>query len=113
MNKDDFVFGTRAVIEAIKNNRNIEKIFLKKGLKNELSTKLFQLIREEQIPFQFVPIEKINRITRKNHQGNSTTSKLFCLESMKKGKIRLFLFSTRLPTLEILVQLFVPQNVPA
>ncbi len=69
MNKDEFVFGTRAVIEAIKNNRNIEKIFLKKGLKNDLSQELFQLIREEQVPFQFVPIEKINRITRKNHQG--------------------------------------------
>lgn len=69
MNKDDFVFGTRAVIEAIKNKRNIEKVFLKKGLKNELSQELFQLIRDEEIPFQFVPIEKINRITRKNHQG--------------------------------------------
>ena len=69
MNKDEFVFGTRAVIEAIKTDRFIEKIFLKKGLKNELSLELFQLIREEQIPFQFVPVEKINRITRKNHQG--------------------------------------------
>ena len=69
MNKDDFIFGTRAVMEAINNNRNIEKIFLKKGLKNELSQELFQLIRDEQIPFQFVPVEKINRITRKNHQG--------------------------------------------
>ncbi len=69
MNKDEFVFGTRAVIEAIKTGRFIERIFLKKGLKNELSQELFQLIREEQIPFQFVPIEKINRITRKNHQG--------------------------------------------
>jgi len=69
MDKDEFIFGTRAVIEAIKNNRNIEKIFLKKGLKNELSRELFQLIKEAQIPFQFVPPEKINRITRKNHQG--------------------------------------------
>jgi 23S rRNA (guanosine2251-2'-O)-methyltransferase len=69
MNKDEFIFGTRAVMEAIKTNRHIEKIFIKKGLKNELSQELFQLIKEEQIPFQFVPLEKINRITRKNHQG--------------------------------------------
>ncbi|MBN1985917.1 MAG: 23S rRNA (guanosine(2251)-2'-O)-methyltransferase RlmB [Prolixibacteraceae bacterium] len=69
MNKDEFIFGTRAVMEAIKTNRLIEKIFIKKGLKNELSQELFQLLKEEQIPFQFVPLEKINRITRKNHQG--------------------------------------------
>ncbi len=69
MEKSEFIFGTRAVIEAIRNNRNIEKILLKKGLKNELSQELFHLIRESQIPFQYVPVEKINRITRKNHQG--------------------------------------------
>ena len=69
MNKDEFIFGTRAVMEAIKTNRHIEKIFIKKGLKNDLSQELFLLLKEEQIPFQFVPLEKINRITRKNHQG--------------------------------------------
>lgn len=66
---DEFVFGTRAVIEAIKNNRFIEKVFIKQGLKNELFSELLQLIQENQIVFQYVPIEKINRITRKNHQG--------------------------------------------
>lgn len=66
---EDFVFGTRAVIEAIKNNRFIDKVLIKKGLKNELFNELFQLIEKNKIAFQFVPIEKINRITRKNHQG--------------------------------------------
>ena len=69
MNKEDFVFGTRAVIEAIKTGKTIDKILIKKGLKNELVTELYQLIRENKIFFQYVPIEKINRITRKNHQG--------------------------------------------
>lgn len=69
MNKEDYIFGTRSVIEAIKNGRNIERVLIKKGLDNDLFTVLFQLVKENSIPFQFVPVEKINRITRKNHQG--------------------------------------------
>ena len=69
INKDDFLFGTRAVIEAIKNGKTIDKILIKKGLRNELIAELQQLIKENEIAVQYVPIEKINRITRKNHQG--------------------------------------------
>ncbi|NQU84400.1 MAG: 23S rRNA (guanosine(2251)-2'-O)-methyltransferase RlmB, partial [Mariniphaga sp.] len=69
MNKEDFVFGTRAVQEAVNSNKPIDKILFKKGLNNELFHELYAQIKAENIPFQFVPIEKINRITRKNHQG--------------------------------------------
>ena len=69
MSKEEYIFGTRAVIEAIKNGRTIDRILIKKGLKNELYQELFNLIKQTDIPFQFVPVEKINRITRKNHQG--------------------------------------------
>ncbi len=69
INKEDFVFGTRAVIEAIKKGKAVDKILIKKGLKNELVSELHELIRENKIVFQYVPLEKINRITRKNHQG--------------------------------------------
>lgn len=69
MSSEDFIFGTRAVIEAIKSNRSIEKVLLRKGLDNPLFSELFLLIKENNIPFQFVPVEKINRVTRKNHQG--------------------------------------------
>jgi 23S rRNA (guanosine2251-2'-O)-methyltransferase len=69
MNNDDFIFGTRAVIEAIKNGRPVEKVLIKKGLENDLFRQLFALVKENNIPFQFVPLEKINRVTRKNHQG--------------------------------------------
>lgn len=69
MNKEDFVFGTRAVIEAIKKGKTIDKILVKKGLSNELFHELQLLIKENNISIQSVPIEKINRITRKNHQG--------------------------------------------
>jgi len=69
MNPEDYVFGTRAVIEAIRNGKTIDKILIKKGLSNELFSELHQLIKENNIVFQYVPVEKINRITRKNHQG--------------------------------------------
>jgi len=69
VNKEDYLFGTRSVIEAIKQNKTIDKILIKKGLRNELFRELQTLIKEDNIPVQYVPIEKINRITRKNHQG--------------------------------------------
>lgn len=69
MNKEDFIFGTRAVIEAIKNGKTIEKVLIKKGLNNELFNELQGLIKENNIQVQSVPVEKINRVTRKNHQG--------------------------------------------
>lgn len=69
MQQEEFIFGTRAVIEAIQQGKNIEKILLKKGINNELIQQLSLLIRENNIPFQYVPLEKINRVTRKNHQG--------------------------------------------
>ncbi|WP_198152381.1 23S rRNA (guanosine(2251)-2'-O)-methyltransferase RlmB [Draconibacterium sediminis] len=69
IDKEDFLFGTRAIIEAIKKGKTIDRILIKKGLRNELITELQELIKENEIGVQYVPIEKINRITRKNHQG--------------------------------------------
>ncbi len=66
---DDLVFGIRAVIEAIQAGKEIDKVLIKKGLVGDLFKELFDLIRIKQIAFQYVPIEKINRISRKNHQG--------------------------------------------
>lgn len=67
--RDDLIFGTRAIIEAIKAGKEIDKLFLQKGLNNDLILELTQLASHRNIPFSKVPIEKINRITRKNHQG--------------------------------------------
>lgn len=68
-NSDDFIFGIRAVIEAIDSGKDIDKILIKKGLGGDLFKELFEKIRANELPFQYVPLEKINRITRKNHQG--------------------------------------------
>ncbi|HNU78004.1 MAG: 23S rRNA (guanosine(2251)-2'-O)-methyltransferase RlmB [Prolixibacteraceae bacterium] len=67
--RDDFIFGTRAVMEAIRAGRPIDKVLIRNGLSNELFGELYGLIRENGVAFQYVPAEKMDRITRKNHQG--------------------------------------------
>jgi 23S rRNA (guanosine2251-2'-O)-methyltransferase len=66
---DDFVFGIRAIIEAIRFGKQVDKILMKHGQKGDLMQELFDLVKEHDIPIQRVPVEKIDRITRKNHQG--------------------------------------------
>jgi len=66
---DDFIFGIRAVMEAIAAEKDIEKVILQAKTDSENHRELFQLVREKGISFQFAPLEKLNRITRKNHQG--------------------------------------------
>jgi len=68
-NSKDYIFGIHPVLEAIKAGRDMNKILLRKGVKSEVFTSLQKLIRQNNIPFQYVPIEKLNRITRANHQG--------------------------------------------
>jgi len=67
--KDEMLFGFHSIIEAIKSNKTFEKIFIKKGLQGDLFQECFKLIRDADIPFQYVPIQKLNRITRASHQG--------------------------------------------
>lgn len=67
--KNNIIFGVRAVMEAIEAGTSIDKIFLKNDTTGELSKELSQLARERNIPVQRVPLEKLNRLTRKNHQG--------------------------------------------
>ncbi|MBL7875648.1 MAG: 23S rRNA (guanosine(2251)-2'-O)-methyltransferase RlmB [Cyclobacteriaceae bacterium] len=69
MEKTEMIFGTRAVMEAIKAKREIEKIFIQAGLNNDLIKELIQTARANSVPFTFVPQEKLNRLSSKNHQG--------------------------------------------
>jgi len=69
MDSSDYIYGLRAIIEAIDADKEIDKIFIKKDLSGDLASELFERIRQRHIPVQRVPVERINRITRKNHQG--------------------------------------------
>ncbi len=67
--KKNYIYGIRAVIEAIKSGKTIEKVLFRKDLKGALFGELFSIVKKENVPFQFVVNERINRITTKNHQG--------------------------------------------
>jgi 23S rRNA (guanosine2251-2'-O)-methyltransferase len=66
---NQLVFGIRAVIEAIKSGQEMESIYIQRGLRGELFHELRELMNEYQLSAQLVPVEKLNRLTAKNHQG--------------------------------------------
>ena len=69
MQKTTQIFGLRAIIEAINADKNIDKVFLQKGLKGDLFKELESLINHNRINASYVPIEKLNKLTQNNHQG--------------------------------------------
>ncbi|PKP49896.1 MAG: 23S rRNA (guanosine(2251)-2'-O)-methyltransferase RlmB [Bacteroidetes bacterium HGW-Bacteroidetes-11] len=66
---NNLVYGIRPVIEAIAAGRDIDRLMLQQGLKGELLPELRRLINEFAIPYQYVPVEKLNRLVRGVHQG--------------------------------------------
>lgn len=65
----DMIFGIRAVIEAIQAGKEIDKILMRRDMTSELSRELFAALNGMQVPVQYVPLEKLNKLTVKNHQG--------------------------------------------
>jgi|TARA_B110000967_G_C18898707_1_gene572850 23S rRNA (guanosine2251-2'-O)-methyltransferase len=69
-NTSSKIFGIRAVIEAIDSNATIQKVYLQKDLKGSLFSELNSRIKEHNISTSFVPIEKLNHLSKNsNHQG--------------------------------------------
>jgi 23S rRNA (guanosine2251-2'-O)-methyltransferase len=66
---EDIIYGVRSVIEAIKAKRPINKIYIQKGMNKELFKELKEELADQKYSLQFVPIHKLNKLTRKNHQG--------------------------------------------
>ena len=67
------VFGIRAIIEAIDSNKSINKVFIQRGLNNKNGFELIKKLNSKSIEISYVPIEKLNRLTPKNHQGAVAT----------------------------------------
>lgn len=63
------IFGIRAVIEAVEAGKEIDKVIVKRELQGDLFKELSAVLSVHNIPIQKVPVERINRFTRKNHQG--------------------------------------------
>jgi 23S rRNA (guanosine2251-2'-O)-methyltransferase len=63
------IFGIRAILEALNSEKPIDKVWLLKGTKSKLFEQLLYKLREKNIAFSFVPVERLSRFSEKNHQG--------------------------------------------
>lgn len=98
------IFGIRTVIEAVHSGKSIDKVFIQKGLRGDLFNELDTLLRKESISTSFVPAEKLNRLTNKNHQGvvaNISPIEFHDMENLvvevvESGKTPLFLILDQL-----------------
>lgn len=73
MEKDNQIFGIRAIIEAVNAKKEIDKVFIQKEAQGELMSELLKTLKKSNINFSYVPVEKLNKLTHNNHQGAVAT----------------------------------------
>lgn len=73
MEKAQQIFGIRAIIEAIQSGTVIDKVFIQKDSQGELMRELLKVMKQYNINFSQVPVEKLNRLGDRNHQGAIAT----------------------------------------
>ena len=69
MENKKIIFGRQAILEAIKNSITVSKVFIQKSINRKTSEKLIPLLEKNKIPFSYVPVQKLNKLTPHNHQG--------------------------------------------
>ena len=67
--KQQIIYGLRPVIEALGSGQQVERVLIQNGLNSSLLNDLRTKLKEHDIPFQYVPVEKLNKMTTGNHQG--------------------------------------------
>lgn len=67
--KSDLIYGIRAVVEALRSGQHLERVFIQKNLKGDLIKELMYELHQTTTPISKVPVERINKFTRKTHQG--------------------------------------------
>jgi len=100
----NIIFGIRPILEAIQNGTELDTIFIQKGAGGNLMKELRDKLAENGISYQIVPVEKLNRLTQKVHQGavafisQITYQKLDLLvpQIFEEGKIPLFMVLDRI-----------------
>ncbi len=73
MEKENQIFGIRAIIEAIQAGASVDKVYIQKEASGELMKDLMKVMKRGNVKFSYVPIEKLNRLTPNNHQGAVAT----------------------------------------
>jgi 23S rRNA (guanosine2251-2'-O)-methyltransferase len=67
--RENYIFGIHAVQEALRAGKDLDKVLVRRGAASDLLKNLLSELSRTEIPVQQVPVEKLNRITGKNHQG--------------------------------------------
>ena len=101
---ENAIFGLRPIIEVIIAGQEIDTLFIQKGLKGELFLEAWELVKKHRINYKHVPVEKLNRLTRKNHQGvfafispiNFHRTEHIIPQLFEDGKVPLFLILDRI-----------------
>ncbi|HOK50462.1 MAG: 23S rRNA (guanosine(2251)-2'-O)-methyltransferase RlmB [Bacteroidales bacterium] len=69
MAKSQVIYGIHAVLEAIRSGKELERVILKKEFTGPVLGEILKYCRDHQVPYQFVPPVRLDKITSKNHQG--------------------------------------------
>lgn len=112
MEKENQIFGIRAIIEAINSKKEIDKVFVQKDARGDLMLELLKILKKNNINFSYVPLEKLNKLTSNNHQGAVATIapiKFWNLENL----IENLLENKKTPLLVILDQISDARNFGA
>ena len=84
--KNNMVFGIHPVLELTRSQKEIEKVYVQAGTRSPEISEIANFCRANNIPVQYVPMEKMNRLTRKTTKAwwlssarlNTKTSRLWC-----------------------------------
>ncbi len=110
--KSGLIFGVHPVAEALKSGKNIEKVFFRQGIQSDQISGIIHFLQQQKIPFQFVPVQKLNRMTGGNHQG--VVARISELEYVDLEKVVPLLFEQgRLPAMAILDGITDVRNIGA
>tara|TARA_R110001592_G_scaffold138225_1_gene356993 strand:+ start:113447 stop:114208 length:762 start_codon:yes stop_codon:yes gene_type:complete len=68
-NEAEILCGIRPLLEAIEAGTEIDKIYLQQNLQGQLFKELWDILKTSKLPYAVVPKSRLDKFTRKNHQG--------------------------------------------
>ena len=69
IDKDKLIYGRHPIVDAIQNGMSVDKVILAQSVKGDFEGEIRKLCKQNDISLQVAPKERLNKITRKNHQG--------------------------------------------
>ena len=112
MEKENQIFGIRAIIEAINAKKEVDKVFIQKDASSDLMNELMKTMKKNNINFSYVPVEKLNKLTHNNHQGAVATIAPISFHTLE-NLVESLLEKEKKPLLLILDQLSDARNFGA